>query len=124
MTSEEMRHLSQLVDSSLDMPSIFGSSGDPSATDWEVQSPEAIIQEVKQRVHERKPWRHELDESVLERRRQNERQGRLERGYHIILPDNRVRAMEDQLSKRVRAQLLGESVPETTPAPAPSHTRR
>merc|ERR1712217_321245 len=88
--------------------------GDPNATDWEVQPPEAIIQEVKQRVHERKPGRHELDESVLERRRQNDRQGRLDRGYHIILPDNRVRAMEDQLSRRVRAQLLDED-PEPQP---------
>merc|ERR1711920_764325 len=60
-----------------------------------------------------------MGDAALERRRQIERQDRIDRGYHIILPDNRVRAMEDQLSRRVRAQLLDEDEgPEPQP-PAP-----
>lgn len=125
MSRDEVQNISHFMDSSLEMPSMFSAGATESVDEWQVQSVEAIIQDVKQRVHERKPWRKELDDEVLERRRQNERQGRLDRGYHIILPDNRVRAMEDQLSRRVRAELLGEEVPvETATAVPPANTRR
>jgi len=76
--------------------------------DWIVQTPEEIINEVRRSVQARKPWREEIDEEALEEKRKNEKQERVDRGFHIILPDNRVRAMEDQLSRRLRAQLLGE----------------
>eukprot|EP00971_Amphidinium_carterae_P115852 2294692-Amphidinium_carterae.1 len=40
-----------------------------------------------------------------------EREDVIDRSFHIILPDNRVRAVEDRLSRRIRAQLLGEPEP-------------
>ena len=74
----------------------------------QVQSADEIIQEVRTHVFKQKPWRGEYDESVLTRRA-SERQEFFDRSFHIILPDNRVRAVEDRLSRRIRAQLLGES---------------
>mmetsp|Transcript_7362 Transcript_7362/g.16108 ORF Transcript_7362/g.16108 Transcript_7362/m.16108 type:complete len:252 (-) Transcript_7362:77-832(-) len=79
--------------------------------DPEVQDVQDIIQEVRKLVHTQKPWRGEYDEAVLERRAISERQEFYDRSFHIILPDNRVRAVEDRLSRRIRAQLLGEPEP-------------
>lgn len=80
--------------------------------EWNVQSVEEIIKEVRRSVQARKPWREEVDEAQLEQQRKSERQVDNDRGYHIILPDNRIRAIEDQLDRRLRAQLLGEDVGE------------
>eukprot|EP00929_Paragymnodinium_shiwhaense_P013047 TRINITY_DN120902_c0_g1_i1.p1 TRINITY_DN120902_c0_g1~~TRINITY_DN120902_c0_g1_i1.p1 ORF type:complete len:278 (-),score=71.17 TRINITY_DN120902_c0_g1_i1:127-960(-) len=109
LSQEDMANLSQFLDSSLELPTAFGEDGRAATEDWKVQDPEDIIKEAKRSIHARKPWRSEVDDSLLDKRRQTER--RLDRGYHIILPDNRVRSMEEQLSRRVRAQLLGEDVP-------------
>jgi len=84
-------------------PSLLASSDD-----WTVQSPEDIIAEVKRCVQARKPWREEVDEALLMEKRNRERQEGIDGGFQIILPDNGVRSMEDQLSRRLRAQLLGE----------------
>mmetsp|Transcript_63376 Transcript_63376/g.163051 ORF Transcript_63376/g.163051 Transcript_63376/m.163051 type:complete len:266 (+) Transcript_63376:80-877(+) len=108
------RKLAEGLDSSFEIPPGLGKGGTQDS-DWEVQSPEDILREVRQRVQDMKPWREELNDSLLEKRRQSDRQAQADRGYLIILPDNRVRAMEDQLSSRVRAQLLGE-----TGAPGPT----
>lgn len=102
--SIEDQHLFKLVHSVLDMPPGFGSVFDSTSADWNVQSAEEHLQDVHRRVQEKKPWRGQLDDSVLTRRQG----GGLDRGCHIILPDNRVRTTEDTLSSRVRAQLLDE----------------
>lgn len=83
-----------------------------STVDWEIQSPEDIIQEVKSCVQARKPWRQEVDEEQLESHRHASKHDRSDGGFHIILPDNRVRAVEDHINRRLRAQLLGEEVSE------------
>jgi len=114
LSEEDVRNLSHFVDSSLDMPSIFGAGTESDTSEWNIQSQAEILEEVKKAVHSRKPWRKELDDSVLEQRQHDERQGRMDRGYHIILPDTRVRTIDDQLSRRVRAQLLGEPLAEQT----------
>lgn len=79
-----------------------------SDADWNVQSAEEIIAEVKRCVQARKPWREEVDEALLMEKRNRERQEGIDGSFQIILPDNGVRSMEDQLSRRLRAQLLGE----------------
>jgi hypothetical protein len=99
------------------------SSGPKAENDWEVQSVAEIVDEVTRVVQERKPWRHRLDDSVLNIKH-NERQDRLERGFHIILPDNRVRVMEDELSYRVRCSLLDISPDEAEPPPPPRRPER
>jgi len=120
ISREDARNISEVLESTIQVPSAFSSGIGGLAGDWEVQSPEDIIREVQKRVQERKPWCGTFDESAMEKRRQTERQGRLDNACHILLPDNRVLAMEEQLSRRVRAQLLDEEeVPE--PAPQPAH---
>lgn len=87
--------------------------------DWEVQSIEDIILEAERAVLDRKPWMRDFDDAALERRRQHDRQDRSDRAGYLQLPDNRVPAMEDQLSSRIRAQLLdGEEEELFTPPPA------
>jgi len=116
MSRDDARSISQLLDDSLQVG--FGANADVNTGDsWEIQSPDDIIRDVTQYVESRKPWRTKLDDSVLEKRH-NERQDRLERGFHIILPDNRVRLMEDELSYRTRATLL-DMDPEDAPPPTP-----
>lgn len=91
--------------------------------DWQVQSPEDILIHAEELVHRRRPAWGTLDDSLLVARQ--DFKDRSSGGCHIILPDNRVRAMEDQLSQRVRAQLLGEQGPEMTPlAPKPIRRRK
>lgn len=117
VSREEAQSLSETLDSQLgSRAAVFEATNEQLGGEWEVQSPDDIIRDVRRAVQERKPWREEFDDAALERRRQIERQDRVDRGYHIILPDNRVRAMEDQLSRRVRAQLLDE---EEGPEPPP-----
>mmetsp|Transcript_65838 Transcript_65838/g.122836 ORF Transcript_65838/g.122836 Transcript_65838/m.122836 type:complete len:270 (-) Transcript_65838:81-890(-) len=84
---------------------------DLDVTEPQVQTTEEIRNEVRKLVHSRKPWRGEYDEAVLEERSHMEREDVIDRSFHIILPDNRVRAVEDRLSRRIRAQLLGEPEP-------------
>jgi len=119
MSHDEARVASMMLDDSLHAAS--GQSTAPATVNagdnWEVQSPDEIIGDVTQYVHARKPWRRKLDDSFLEHKH-NERLDRLERGFHIILPDNRVRVMEDELSYRVRCLLL-DIDPEDAPAPPP-----
>mmetsp|Transcript_22931 Transcript_22931/g.42491 ORF Transcript_22931/g.42491 Transcript_22931/m.42491 type:complete len:294 (+) Transcript_22931:76-957(+) len=102
----------------------FSATRDSSAEDWQVQSPEEIIRDVKRYVHAMKPWRQELDDSILEKRRYQEKQDRLDRVFHILLPDNRVRAMEDELSTRVRGQILDDEEPKVEPVAAPPPQQR
>lgn len=116
MSIEDARALSSLLDDSIEMPLDFNAARERGGNaSFEVQTPEQIIQEVKRCVQERRPGRVELDDEALEKRRQHERQDRMDHGSLIILPDNRVCAMEDQLSRRVRALLLEE---EELPEPA------
>lgn len=116
---DDARSISQQFDSSLQAASAFSVAPDSSnnAEDWAVQNPKDIIMEVVQCVHERKPWRPKLDDSILNQKH-NERQDRQDRGFHIILPDNRVRVMEDELSFRVRCSLL-DIDPSEAEQPAP-----
>lgn len=118
LSRDDASKISQLLDDSLHVNSRFSAAPDSVAPeeDWEVQRPEDIISEVTRYVQERKPWRQKLDDSVLEQKH-NERQDRLERGFHIILPDNRVRVMEDELSFRVRCSLLDIDPLEVEPPP-------
>lgn len=78
--------------------------------EWEVQSPEQILEEVRQVVQARKPWRQLPDDSLLEKKRL------VDCGAHIPLPDNRVRLCEDQLSLRTQCELLDMEMP---PYPIP-----
>jgi len=117
MSRDDARGISQLLDDTLQLASGHSAAPDTvhAGDKWDVQSPEDIINEVTQHVHARKPWRPKLDDSYLENKH-NERLDRLERGFHIILPDNRVRVMEDELSFRVRCSLL-DIDPEDAPPP-------
>jgi len=120
MSHGEAHGISLMLDDSLHAAS--GHSAAPATVNagdnWEVQSPDEIIQDVTQYVHARKPWRRKLDDSFLEHKH-NERLDRLERGFHIILPDNRVRLMEDELSFRVRCLLLDVDPEDALPPPQP-----
>lgn len=80
--------------------------------DWHVQSTAQILEDVRHVVEIRHPWRVPLDDSLLER------QSWLEHGAHIPLPDLRVRLMEDQLSLRVRCELLDMEIPPPPPPKA------
>lgn len=123
MSHDDVRDMSQMFDISLHMAS--GHSAAPQTVhagdNWDIQSPDEIIQDVTQYVHARKPWRQRLDDSFLEHKH-NERLDRMERGFHIILPDNRVRLMEDELSYRVRCSLL-DMDPEDVEPPRPQPRR-
>mmetsp|Transcript_30599 Transcript_30599/g.49205 ORF Transcript_30599/g.49205 Transcript_30599/m.49205 type:complete len:257 (+) Transcript_30599:48-818(+) len=72
-----------------------------SKDDWSVQEPSEIIQEAKKSVQARKPWRSEEATKV-----KRDLEDAVE-GCHIILPDNRVVAVESQLSRRLVDELLG-----------------
>eukprot|EP00930_Biecheleria_cincta_P034014 TRINITY_DN23542_c0_g2_i1.p1 TRINITY_DN23542_c0_g2~~TRINITY_DN23542_c0_g2_i1.p1 ORF type:complete len:246 (+),score=48.61 TRINITY_DN23542_c0_g2_i1:59-796(+) len=118
----DSRHSADVSDLSTAIPlssSLAGTSRSPleaevsasllaSRDDWNVQSAEEIIAEVKRCVQARKPWREEVDEAEMMEKRNRERQEGIDGSFQIILPDNGVRSMEDQLSRRLRAQLLGE----------------
>lgn len=130
ISGDDARGISQMLDDSLHTAS--GQSAAPDTVNagdnWDIQSPEEIIQDVTQCVHARKPWRQKLDDSFLDNKH-NERLDRLERGFHIILPDNRVRVMEDELSYRVRCTLLDMDPEEFAPPlqarpPPKSKTRK
>lgn len=114
ISRDEVRSFSEVLDKSLELPlGPFAGSVLGGASEWEVQTKDDILKEVRQHVQAQKPWREEYDDAVFERRRQAERLESADRGCLIILPDNRVRAMDTQISRRVRAQLLGEEeVPE------------
>jgi len=116
MSRDDAIGLSQRLDDSLHLASGHSIAPDTinASDNWDIQTPDEIIQDVTQFIHTRKPWRPKLDDSILEQKH-NERQDRLERGFHIILPDNRVRVMEDELSWRVRSSLL-DMDPESAPA--------
>lgn len=101
-----MQGLSRFVAGADDLPSIFGVN-EGEGISWEPQTAEEIIEHAKGVVHERKPWRQQVDDSALDKPSTN-REDRFNRGYHIMLSDNRVRAMDDHFSRRVRSQLLGE----------------
>jgi len=144
LSPAEAHQLSEFLDASISLPLSFGgcsgsrsSSGGSGKVDgehecavsgkeWQVQSKEDILQDVKKAVLERRPWHREedLDDAFLERRRRSERELRGDSGIHIILPDNRVRAMEDQLGSRIRAELLGEEEGFEHAVSAPSCLRR
>jgi len=111
MSLEEAVGLSQLLDSAFELPKDFDSVGGLTEDGLAVSSPEMVLKDVKKYVRERKPWLQEVDDALLERRRKEER---TDPGCLIILPDNRVRSVDDQLNRRIRAMLLGEEAPETT----------
>jgi len=111
MSLEEAVGLSQLLDNAFELPKDFDSVGGLSEDGLAVSSPEMVLKDVKKYVRERKPWLQEVDDALLERRRKEER---ADPGCLIILPDNRVRSVDDQLNRRIRAMLLGEEAPETT----------
>ncbi|CAK8987042.1 Hypothetical protein SCF082_LOCUS808 [Durusdinium trenchii] len=82
-----------------------------SKDDWSIQAPEEIIEEAKRTVQGRKPWRGgTTDETLLQTKREPEDSA--DGGCHIILPDNRVVAVESQLSRRLVDELLGNVPPE------------
>ena len=81
-----------------------------SKDDWSVQEPKQIIQEAKKSVQVRKPWR--IDEAIEVKREAEDADG----GCHIILPNNRVVAVESQLSRRLVDELLGNVPRETKKA--------
>lgn len=108
--SPRQRGTLKLLDDSLKLATV--SNFTPQFTEddhWEVQSPEQILEEVKQVVQGRKPWRERPDDSLLEKK------SKMDRGSHIPLPDIRVRLMEDELSLRVRCELLDEEMPPPSP---------
>jgi hypothetical protein len=109
MSLEEAVGLSQLLDSAFELPKDFDSAGGLSEDGLAVSSPEMILKDVKKYVRERKPWLQEVDDALLDRRRKEER---TDPGCLIILPDNRVRSVDDQLNRRIKAMLLGEEATE------------
>jgi len=115
ISHDDVQSLHEGLDKSLESSSGLGN--------WEVQSKEDILAEVRQHVQAQKPWREELDDDIFEKRRTSERRERMDRGYLIILPDNRVRAMDTMLSKRVRAQLLDEQENTEMTSPSAWHRR-
>lgn len=118
----DVKSLSEALDRSLDISAALGPGrGDTGENEWDVQSQEEILRTARRCVQEKKPWREEVDDASLERRRQTDR---IDRGYLIILPDNRVRPMDAQLSRRVRAQLLGEEEVPEVPALAAAPRRQ
>mmetsp|Transcript_84651 Transcript_84651/g.229729 ORF Transcript_84651/g.229729 Transcript_84651/m.229729 type:complete len:291 (-) Transcript_84651:71-943(-) len=109
LSPEDMRSLSEVLDKSMQNPSMLGLMGkDMNASKWEVQSKDDIIKEVRQHVHAQKPWREHIVDIDFDRRRAHERQERMDRGFLIIMPDNRVRAMDTMISARVRAQIFDD----------------
>lgn len=104
-------------------PDFLAEFGNSVGSDWQVQSPQEVLQEAKENVRRRRPGEELLDDHQLELL--SRPQDKSHRGCHIILPDNRVRAMEDQLSARVRARLLdeGKGPMETPRAPRPQRRR-
>jgi len=120
----EMRHqdraqaVSRILDDSLKLVSASTAAGNGFAAplnEWEVQSPEQILEDVKKSVYSRKPWRQQPDDSLLEQR------VRCHDWTPIPLPDNRVRLHEEQLSVRARCQLLNMDLP---PPEAPEIVRK
>lgn len=109
---DDMRDISRLLDSTLQSHSLYETFSHTVDTDWKVREVSEILADVRQFVHEQKPWRPPLDDSILEKK---VRDKRLEPhdSCLIILPDNRVQNMEDRLSLRVRAELLNEPLPPT-----------
>lgn len=125
VSQDEVRSISEVLNRSLDAPLSLGTGPSSATVEWVVQSKEDILRDAKRCVQERKPWREEVDDASLERRRLSDRQDRVDRGYLIILPDNRVRSMDTQLSRRVRAQLFNEEeVPEAPQLGAPAQRRQ
>ncbi|CAJ1458116.1 unnamed protein product, partial [Effrenium voratum] len=74
--------------------------------EWSIQGPEDIIQEAKRSVQARKQC-PEPDDAL--ETKPWEHQDTADKGYHIILPDNRVVAVENQLSRRLCDELLGNA---------------
>lgn len=106
---DDVQGVSEVFDESLRLPAALGvRHSTDSEGELQVQSVEEIIGLARRQVQARKPWREEIDDAILEKRRQADLQERVDRSHLIILPDNRVRTMDTQLSRRVRAQLLGE----------------
>ncbi|CAJ1423977.1 unnamed protein product [Effrenium voratum] len=77
-----------------------------SKDEWSIQGPEDIIQEAKRSVQARKQC-PEPDDAL--ETKPWEHQDTADKGYHIILPDNRVVAVENQLSRRLCDELLGNA---------------
>lgn len=110
LSREEVQGLSRFVAGADDLPSIFGVD-EGEGVSWEPQKPEEIIADARRVVHERNPRRKEIDDAIFDKPA-TDRQDHNNRGYHIMLSDNRVRAMDEHFSRRVRQQLLGETVNE------------
>lgn len=101
---EKGRNAAKLLEDSLKL--VGGSFEIPPAFDeWEVQTPDDILDEVRYAVQARKPWRELPDDSLLEKK------SHIDCGRNIPLPDIRVRLIEDELSLRVRCELLNEELP-------------
>lgn len=112
---EDAVGLTQLLDSALELPNDLGITGGLGDDALAISSPAAILKNVKKIVRERNPHLEEVDDALLERRRKEDR---AVPGCHVILPDSRVRRVDDQLNRHIRAALLGEDVTESvTPAP-------
>ncbi|CAE7525029.1 unnamed protein product [Symbiodinium natans] len=79
--------------------------------DWSIQAPEEIIQEAKRSVQGRRPGRADDVDALLKTKPWG-KEDPSEKGYHIILPDNRVVSVENQLNRRLREELLGPAAPE------------
>jgi len=123
ITGVDARNISQLLENSLHVGSGFGSAPDSNADSWDIQGPDDIIKDVMRHVELRKPWRPKLDDSILDKKH-NDAQDRMEHGFHIILPDNRVRLMEDELSYRTRASLLDMEVQDAPPPTPPMRPKQ
>lgn len=121
LSMDEAEHLSIMLDNTLEVPvdPVLGSAGMASTSfeEWGSQTPQEIIQEAKALLHERFGV---LDDSVLEKQK-TEEPPQLDKSSLIVLPDNRVRSMEDRVSDRMRALLLHEEeVPEELKETAPA----
>eukprot|EP00928_Gymnodinium_smaydae_P048713 TRINITY_DN32615_c0_g1_i1.p1 TRINITY_DN32615_c0_g1~~TRINITY_DN32615_c0_g1_i1.p1 ORF type:complete len:270 (+),score=49.44 TRINITY_DN32615_c0_g1_i1:133-942(+) len=114
LSREDARAFSRFVNTSLEHSledpeiALQAATGvaDVDDDEWQLQSVQEIVADARRRVQAQKPWRAEMDDKILETRPHGERSGK-DRGYHIILPDNRVRSLDDSFSRHVRAQLLG-----------------
>jgi len=130
LSQAEAQRLTEFLDASIDMPPSYSGEGlglaDDSSSTRSGSSrtgTEEVLRDVRRAVLQRHGVNPDEDFDTIGLER-NPRSTTLPGGVHIVLPDNRVRAVEDQLSRRVRAELLGDDAGSELPAKTTPRTKR